>query len=68
MLVSPWRKRTALLLVAGTVFFAGSLYVMALSNLRILGAITPLGGLCYIAAWVLLAKALPGEASKEQLR
>lgn len=49
--------------VAGTLLFSGSLYAMALSGLRWLGAITPLGGVCFIAGWVLLALAarqLPG--------
>lgn len=43
------------LLCAGIVLFSGSLYVLAVSGVRALGAITPLGGLCFIAAWVLLA-------------
>ena len=45
------------LFVAGTVLFSGSLYAMALSGVRALGAITPLGGVCFIAGWVLLAVA-----------
>jgi len=45
------------LFVAGTLLFSGSLYVMALTDVRILGAITPLGGLCYIAGWLALALA-----------
>jgi uncharacterized membrane protein YgdD (TMEM256/DUF423 family) len=44
-----------LLIVAGIVFFSGSLYIMALSNVRWLGAITPIGGLCFLAGWALLA-------------
>ena len=43
------------LFVAGTILFSGSLYALALSGTRILGAITPLGGVCWIVAWVLLA-------------
>lgn len=43
------------LLVAGTVLFSGSLYVLALTGQRWLGAVTPLGGLCFMAAWALLA-------------
>ena len=43
------------LLVAGTVLFSGSLYVLALTGQRWLGAITPLGGLCFLAAWGTLA-------------
>ncbi len=37
------------LLFAGIFLFSGSLYMMALMNLRWLGAITPLGGLCFLA-------------------
>src|SRR3982751_1459061 len=37
------------LFLAGVVLFSGSLYLMALTNLRWLGAITPLGGLCFLA-------------------
>jgi len=39
------------LLATGIVLFSGSLYAMALSNVRGLGAITPLGGLCFLAGW-----------------
>ncbi len=42
-------------MIAGTVLFSGSLYVLALSGVRWLGAITPLGGLAFLAGWVLLA-------------
>jgi uncharacterized membrane protein YgdD (TMEM256/DUF423 family) len=43
------------LLSIGIFLFSGSLYVLAVSGERALGAITPLGGLCFIAAWLLLA-------------
>jgi len=42
------------LLFAGIFLFSGTLYLMALSNLRWLGAITPLGGLCFLAGWAWL--------------
>lgn len=45
------------LFVVGTVFFSGSLYAMTFTGLRILGAITPIGGVCFIAGWVCLALA-----------
>ncbi len=41
--------------VAGIVIFSGSLYVMALSGARWLGAITPVGGLAFILGWTALA-------------
>ena len=43
------------LLLAGVVLFSGSLYALAISGNRILGAITPFGGVSFIAAWVVLA-------------
>ncbi len=43
------------LMVAGTVLFSGSLYALSLSGARVLGAITPLGGLAWLAGWALLA-------------
>jgi uncharacterized membrane protein YgdD (TMEM256/DUF423 family) len=43
------------LFVAGTVLFSGSLYLLALTGVRGLGAVTPFGGLCFLAGWLLLA-------------
>jgi len=43
------------LLLAGILIFSGSLYVLALTGIRWFGAITPVGGLSFIAAWCLLA-------------
>jgi len=43
------------LFVAGTVIFSGSLYVLALSGVRWLGAITPVGGLAFLGGWLCLA-------------
>jgi uncharacterized membrane protein YgdD (TMEM256/DUF423 family) len=45
----------AALLGAGALLFSGSLYLMALTDARWLGAITPLGGAAMIAGWALLA-------------
>ncbi|MGQ0649569.1 MAG: DUF423 domain-containing protein [Gemmatimonadaceae bacterium] len=45
------------LLIIGTILFCGSLYGMALSGMRALGAITPIGGACFIAGWACLALA-----------
>jgi len=42
------------LLFAGIFVFSGSLYVMALTNIRWLGAITPIGGLCFLVGWAWL--------------
>jgi uncharacterized membrane protein YgdD (TMEM256/DUF423 family) len=43
------------LLLGGIVLFSGSLYVLALTGVTMLGAITPLGGLGFIAGWLTLA-------------
>ena len=43
------------MLAAGTIIFSGSLYAMALSGARWLGAVTPFGGLLMIAGWAWLA-------------
>lgn len=40
---------------AGIVVFSGSLYALALTDVKILGAITPLGGLAFLAGWAWLA-------------
>ena len=42
------------LFCAGIFLFSASLYTMALTNMRWLGAITPLGGLCFLAGWAWL--------------
>jgi uncharacterized membrane protein YgdD (TMEM256/DUF423 family) len=47
-------RATYFLLFAGILLFSGSLYAMALTNARWLGAITPLGGLCFLAGWAWL--------------
>jgi uncharacterized membrane protein YgdD (TMEM256/DUF423 family) len=47
--------RVGWLLLIGIVLFSGSLYALAVSGIRVLGAITPLGGLAFIAGWIVLA-------------
>ena len=46
------------LLLAGILIFSGSLYVLAITGLRWLGAITPIGGTAFIAGWVWIAWSL----------
>lgn len=48
-------SRVCLLFLAGLLLFSGSLYALALTGTRGLGAITPLGGLGFIGGWLLLA-------------
>ncbi|HTN51565.1 MAG TPA: DUF423 domain-containing protein [Anaeromyxobacter sp.] len=45
------------LFLAGTVLFSGSLYALALTGVRALGAVTPFGGVAFIAGWIALAVA-----------
>jgi uncharacterized membrane protein YgdD (TMEM256/DUF423 family) len=45
------------LFAAGTVLFSGSLYALALSGTRALGAVTPFGGVAFIGGWIALAVA-----------
>lgn len=42
------------LILAGIIIFSGSLYVLSLSGIGILGAITPIGGVAFIAGWIML--------------
>jgi uncharacterized membrane protein YgdD (TMEM256/DUF423 family) len=46
------------LLLAGVVFFSGSLYLLLCGAPRLLGLLTPVGGVCLIAGWLLAALAL----------
>jgi uncharacterized membrane protein YgdD (TMEM256/DUF423 family) len=51
----PDLKAPIVLLALGTMVFSGTLYVMALTDLRWLGMVTPVGGLMMIAGWLLVA-------------
>jgi len=42
------------LFVAGIILFSGSLYLLAFTNVKWLGAVTPVGGLCFLAGWFCL--------------
>jgi len=54
-----WNKAVLYHFIHAIALFSGSLYVMALSNLRWLGAITPFGGLCFLVGWGWLVIAPP---------
>ncbi len=45
------------LFTAGILIFSGSLYLLSFTGIRWLGAITPVGGLCFLGAWAMLARA-----------
>ncbi len=50
-----WVNASGWLLIAGTLIFSGSLYVLALTGMRWIGAITPIGGLAFLTGWLCLA-------------
>jgi uncharacterized membrane protein YgdD (TMEM256/DUF423 family) len=52
--LGSWGERSAWLFIVGTVLFSGSLYALALSGVRVWGAVTPLGGICFLAGWLCL--------------
>lgn len=54
-ITSSGQARAAWLLLIGILVFSGSLYALAVSGIRILGAITPIGGVAFIAGWLVLA-------------
>ena len=49
------QARAGWLLFMGILIFSGSLYALAVSGIRVLGAITPIGGVAFIAGWLVLA-------------
>jgi uncharacterized membrane protein YgdD (TMEM256/DUF423 family) len=55
LLGEPAASRVCWLFAAGILIFSGSLYLLAITGVRTLGAITPFGGLAFISAWLLLA-------------
>lgn len=52
---SKWLDRAGVLLMTGIVLFSGSLYVLSFTGIKTIGAITPLGGLSFVAGWLCLA-------------
>ncbi len=57
---APASSWVCVFLLAGIIIFCGSLYALAITGIRLLGAITPIGGLAFIAAWLVLAWAVLG--------
>lgn len=54
LLSSSAAAKSALCMLAGVVLFSGSLYLLALTGIKWLGAITPLGGTLFIISWILV--------------
>jgi len=52
-------RGACLLLLIGILLFSGSLYLLALTSLRWLGPVTPIGGLCFLAGWAWLVLSPP---------
>lgn len=65
LMTAGWMPRSAALagylFLAGIVLFSGSLYLLALTGVPALGIITPLGGLCFLAAWLQVARICYGQ-------
>ena len=55
---SSWLKWSGWLMFSGIILFSGSLYMLALTNIRWLGAITPIGGTAFILGWSCLTVAI----------
>jgi uncharacterized membrane protein YgdD (TMEM256/DUF423 family) len=55
----PLRTCAWWLMLAGIVIFSGTLYTLALTNVKWLGAITPVGGVCLLLGWLALAFGKP---------
>lgn len=51
----PGMRCSALFFAAGILIFSGSLYLLALTGVKWLGAITPIGGICFLSGWLALA-------------
>jgi uncharacterized membrane protein YgdD (TMEM256/DUF423 family) len=54
---APRATAAAMLFLAGTILFSGSLYALALSGIRAFAFVTPVGGVGFIAGWIMLALA-----------
>jgi uncharacterized membrane protein YgdD (TMEM256/DUF423 family) len=50
-------KWSGFLMFIGIILFSGSLYILSITGIKWLGAITPIGGIAFIGAWILLAMA-----------
>ncbi|MBA4411189.1 MAG: DUF423 domain-containing protein [Bacteroidota bacterium] len=55
---SKWLRWSGILMFAGIILFSGSLYALSISGIKIIGAITPIGGLSFVAGWIFLTVAI----------
>ena len=66
--ISPRNRLTpaAWTMLAGIILFSGSLYVLSTAGIKWLGMVTPIGGVCFLAAWLMLAFSyLTGSQSRD---
>ena len=61
---SPWISRGGICMTIGICIFSGSLYVMTLTGIRALGAVTPVGGLLLIIGWIFVAMGVRKKATQ----
>ncbi len=57
-ITGPRVNMAGMFMLAGILLFSGSLYILSVTGIKWLGAITPIGGLCFLIAWVLLFLAM----------
>jgi len=55
---NPFMRWSARFFIIGVLLFSGSLYSLSLTGITVLGAITPIGGICFVLGWIVLALAV----------
>jgi len=63
-----WPHVTVALFTVGVTIFSGSLYILAMSGVRLWGAVTPLGGVSLIAGWLSLTMLRPSSQDRPQTK
>jgi len=61
---TPRRRWPGLCFIGGITLFSGSLYLMAVSGVRWLGAITPIGGVLFLVGWIGVGLTLPRDSRR----
>lgn len=64
---SKWLVRASWLLAVGVVIFSGSLYALAITEIKVLGAITPIGGTLFLVAWIFTGLGLSQKFTSNKL-
>jgi uncharacterized membrane protein YgdD (TMEM256/DUF423 family) len=63
---NPQLRGAGWTILSGILLFSGSLYALTLTGIRTLGMITPLGGVAFLAGWILLILAIRREPSEAE--